>query len=78
VASHDPRRPPGVRSDPRPGYPDAARPTIDLADELRDRLAELWLTCRRSSRWYIGDATEDQWHDAYAAVDAGWTGPPGG
>jgi hypothetical protein len=41
-----------------------------FGSEDRDRAAERWLLARHTSRWYIGDATEEDWRAAYAAVDA--------
>jgi hypothetical protein len=41
-----------------------------FGSEARDRAAERWLQARHTSRWYIGDATEEDWRAAYAAVDA--------
>lgn len=37
----------------------------------RDEAAEAWLVAQHSLDWYIGNATEDEWRFAYAAVDEG-------
>ena len=36
----------------------------------RDDQAEAWLRERHDRDWWIGNATEADWQDAYVAVDA--------